>query len=72
MPVHTAAEYHLFAEKAYADSLEYYVEAVTAEGARKQMLLKWAEQREQDGAFYESRGDIAEEVEARKLQQVAA
>lgn len=68
----SVAEYRAYAEKAYADSLEYYVEAVTAEGARKQTLLKWAEQREQDGAFYESRADIAEEIEARKLQQVAA
>ena len=68
----SASEYRSHAEKAYADSLEYYVEAVTAEGTRKQMLLKWAEQREQDGAFYESRAEIAEDVEARKLQQVAA
>lgn len=70
--MHTAAEYRSLAEKAYADSLEYYVEAVTAEGLRKQMLLKWAEQREEDEAFYESRAQIAEEVEARKHQQVAA
>jgi hypothetical protein len=66
------SEYRAHAEKAYADSLEYYVEAVTAEGVRKKMLLKWAEQREQDGAFYESRGDIAEEVEARRSHKEAA
>lgn len=70
--MHTALEYHLLAEKAYADSLEYYVEAVTADGVRKQMLLKWGQQREEDAAFYESRGEIAEEVEARKARQVAA
>ncbi len=39
--MHTAAEYHVLAEQAYADALEYYVEAVTASGVRKQMLLKW-------------------------------
>lgn len=70
--MHTAAEYRAFAEKAYADSLEYYVEAVTAAGVRKQMLLKWGQQREEDSAFYESRAQIAEEDEARKHQQVAA
>ncbi len=70
--MHTADEYRSLADKAYADSLEYYVEAVTAAGVRKQMLLKWGQQRDEDAAFYESRGQIAEEVEARKSQQVAA
>lgn len=70
--MHTAAEFHVLAEKAYADALEYYVEAVTASGVRKQMLLKWAESREEDGDFYESRGEIAEIVEARNAKQVAA
>lgn len=70
--MHTAAEYHVLAEQAYADALEYYVEAVTASGVRKQMLLKWAENREQDGDFYESRAEIAEILEARKARQVAA
>jgi hypothetical protein len=70
--VHTADEYRSLADKAYADSLEYYVEAVTAAGIRKDMLLKWAENREEDGDFYESRAQIAEDVEARKHQQVAA
>lgn len=70
--MHTADEYRSLAEKAYADSLEYYVEAVTAAGVRKQMLLKWAEQREQDGDFYESRAQIADDVEARKSHQEAA
>lgn len=70
--MHTADEYRSLAEKAYADSLEYYVEAVTAAGVRKQMLLKWAEQRDEDAAFYESRAQIADDVEARKIQQVAA
>lgn len=70
--MHTASEYHALAEKAYADALEYYVEAVTAAGVRKQMLLKWAQQRDEDAAFYESRAEISEDVEARKHQQVAA
>lgn len=70
--MHTADEYRALAEKAYADALEYYVEAVTAAGVRKQMLLKWAENREQDGDFYENRSQISEDVEARKHQQVAA
>jgi AICAR transformylase/IMP cyclohydrolase PurH len=70
--MHTASEYHALAEKAYADALEYYVEAVTAAGVRKQMLLKWAENREQDGDFYESRAEIAEDVEARKSHREAA
>lgn len=66
------AEYRAHAEKAYADALEYYVEAVTAAGIRKQMLLKWAEQRDEDGDFYESRAQIAEDVEARKSHKEAA
>ena len=70
--MHTADEYRSLADKAYADSLEYYVEAVTAAGVRKDMLLKWGQQREEDGDFYESRSRIAEDVEARKSHKEAA
>jgi hypothetical protein len=53
--MHTSAEFHVLAERAYADALEYREAAETAAEPRKVVLLKWAENREADAKFYLSR-----------------
>lgn len=68
----SADDYRAYAAVARVMAAEYRVEAVTEKEPRKSMLLKWAVQREEDSAFYESRALIAEDVEARKAQKVAA
>jgi len=65
-------DYRAYAAVARVMAAEYRVEAVTEQEPRKSMLLKWAAQREDDSDFYESRALIAEDVEDRKHQQVAA
>lgn len=53
------AEYGVYAGNAAADALDYRIEAVTAREPRRSMLLKWADQREADAAFYLSRAALA-------------
>ena len=66
------SDYRAYAAVARVMAAEYRVEAVTEQEPRKSMLLKWASEREEHADFYESRAEIAEDVEARKHQQVAA
>lgn len=68
----SADDYRAYAAVARVMAAEYRVEAITEKEPRKSMLLKWAVQREEDSAFYESRALIAEDVEARKAQKEAA
>ena len=56
----SAAEFRTLALKAKKDARDYRREARLSRPERRQMLLKWAENRDADSAFYASRALIAE------------
>ena len=65
-------DYRAYAAVARVMAAEYRVEAVTEQEPRKSYLLTQADQRDEHADFYESRAQIAEDVESAKSQQEAA
>lgn len=55
-------EYRALALKAKRDARDYRRDARMSRPERRKMLLKWAEQRDADSAFYASRALIFETV----------
>lgn len=68
----SVADYLAYAAVARVMAAEYRIEAVTEVEPRKSYLLTQADQRDEHADFYESRAEIAEEVEARKSKKEAA
>lgn len=54
------AEFHALALTAKQDARDYRREARMSRPERRKLLLKWAEQRDADSAFYASRAIIFE------------
>ncbi|MBY5821443.1 hypothetical protein [Rhizobium leguminosarum] len=51
----TAADYLRLSMQAMQDAREYRAEAAKSRPDRSDLLLKWAENRDSDAAFYKSR-----------------